>query len=300
MPSAERAGQFSSIAEQISRILGVSFALTRAQRAGGGCINEAWILSGTQERFFVKINASDRREMFEAELDGLHALARAGAVRVPQPVCVGSDGLSSWLVVEYIEFARHRDAADWRRLGTLLAAQHRRLGERFGWRRDNTIGSTPQPNRWNTDWVEFLREQRLGHQLGLAARNGYASALAERGARLLESLPAFFGGHRPQPSLLHGDLWSGNVAFTPAGEPVVFDPAVYYGDREADLAMTELFGGFAAPFYSAYREAWPLDAGYELRRRLYNLYHLLNHLNLFGPAYLDQCRAGIDWLLAQA
>jgi fructosamine-3-kinase len=158
--------------------------------------------------------------------------------------------------------------------------------------------STPQLNAPGGDWVAFWRGRRLGYQLNLAAAKGHGR-LAAGGARLMEKLPAFFVGHTPAPSLLHGDLWSGNAAMTAGGEPVVFDPAVYYGDREADLAMTELFGGFPPPFYEAYRAEFPLDPGYGTRKHLYNLYHVLNHLNLFGGGYGAQAAGMIERLLAE-
>jgi len=170
----------------------------------------------------------------------------------------------------------------------MLAAAHRKAGPRFGWPRDNYIGATPQENAPCAGWAEFWRHRRLEPQLALANRNGYRVE-APPVWRLLE-------GHEPVASLLHGDLWSGNAGFLADGAPVVFDPAVYYGDREADLAMTELFGGFAEEFYAAYSEAWPLDEGYKLRKQLYNLYHLLNHLNLFGGGYLGQVRATLGLL----
>jgi fructosamine-3-kinase len=188
----------------------------------------------------------------------------------------------------------------WARLGERLAVQHRRIADAFGWHRDNTIGSTPQPNPPTPRWVDFLRSARLGYQLQLAMDAGYGRNLADRGSRLLDALGGYFAGYSPFPSLLHGDLWSGNAGFCLDGEPVIFDPAVYYGDREADVAMTELFGGFGSAFHAAYRGAWPLDPGYATRKRLYNLYHLLNHLNLFGSTYLARCQSEIDWLLAQA
>ena len=170
---------------------------------------------------------------------------------------------------------------------------------RFGWPRDNTIGTTPQVNAWGDDWAEFFRDRRIAPQLALAARNGHGGALQRDGERLLAAIPALLAGHAPAPSLLHGDLWSGNAACLATGEPVIFDPAVYYGDREADLAMTELFGGFGADFYAAYRDAWPLPDGYERRRTLYNLYHVLNHLNLFGGGYGAQAETMIARLLAE-
>ncbi|MGB7551997.1 MAG: fructosamine kinase family protein, partial [Chromatiaceae bacterium] len=181
--------------------------------------------------------------------------------------------------------------------GRRLAHLHRQSQARFGWDRDNFIGSTPQPNAEAQDWASFWQTRRLGPQLNLALAQGFGGRLQDRGRRLGEACPALID-HSPQPSLLHGDLWSGNMAFDAAGQPVLFDPAVYYGDREADLAMTELFGGFGADFQAAYREAWPLDPGYQVRRDLYNLYHILNHLNLFGAGYLGQALGMIDRLLA--
>jgi fructosamine-3-kinase len=171
-------------------------------------------------------------------------------------------------------------------------------GAEFGLERDNAIGASAQPNAPSRDWVVFWRAQRLGFQLDLAARNGHVGRILDRGGRLLERLDAFFAGYTPRPSLLHGDLWGGNRGTLANGTPVIFDPAVYYGDREADLAMTRLFGGFGPRFYAAYEDAWPLDAGAAGRRDLYNLYHVLNHLNQFGGGYRTQAEGMIDRLLA--
>ena len=176
---------------------------------------------------------------------------------------------------------------------------HRVTATRVGWHRDNTIGATPQINTPGADWIAFWRQHRLGFQLRLAGENGHRGRLLTQGERLLEQLPVFFSGYEPRPSLLHGDLWSGNAAFMRDGTPVIFDPAVYYGDREADIAMTELFGGFSAEFYRAYDETDPRDPGYATRKLLYNLYHVLNHLNLFGGGYRAQAERVIGELLAQ-
>ena len=194
-------------------------------------------------------------------------------------------GASAYLLLEFLEL---RSGGDFASLGTMLAAMHRRQAERYGWPRDNYIGATAQPNGWSESWMAFWRERRLEPQLALAARNGYRIDVPPVW-QLLE-------GHEPAPSLLHGDLWSGNAGFLPDGAPALFDPAVYYGDREADLAMTELFGGFARQFHSAYEAAWPLAPGYARRKHLYNLYHLLNHLNLFGGGYLAQVRSALRLL----
>ncbi|MGB8408842.1 MAG: fructosamine kinase family protein, partial [Gallionella sp.] len=171
---------------------------------------------------------------------------------------------------------------------------------RFGFDHDNFIGTTPQPNGWKNNWIDFWRENRLGFQLRLAAQNGYGGQLQDLGVRLLDALPVFFNSYTPQPSLLHGDLWGGNHAYLPDGTPVIFDPATYYGDRECDLAMTELFGGYSAEFYAAYRAAYPPDAGYAVRRDLYNLYHVLNHANLFGGGYARQAEQMMQKLLASS
>jgi fructosamine-3-kinase len=176
---------------------------------------------------------------------------------------------------------------------------HRQTGESFGFHRDNYIGATVQPNQLAEDWGSFFRNQRIAFQLNLAQQNGAPGRLLDSGRQLLGRLPACFDNYHPVPSLLHGDLWGGNWGATPAGEPVIFDPAVYYGDRETDLAMTELFGGFDERFYQSYRQSWPLDPGYETRKVLYNLYHILNHYNLFGGGYAAQAEGMIDRLLAE-
>lgn len=283
----------------IREALDAPFAIDSRSAAGGGCINECHVVRGRGRAFFVKVNAPERAEMFAAEAAGLEELARAGAVRVPQPLCHGGCPAASWIVLEHMEL-RPADDKAMRALGHNFARLHRVTRDRYGWDRHNTIGSTPQVNTPADDWVAFWRERRLGYQLRLAASRGHGGRLTASGERLLEKLPAFFAGYRPPPSLLHGDLWSGNAAMETGGEPVIFDPAVYYGDREADLAMTELFGGFSRSFYDAYRSEYPLDAGYATRKALYNLYHVLNHLNLFGGGYGAQAERMIAQLLAHA
>lgn len=286
---------WATIAGHIGSATGKTFTPQRPQQVGGGCINTTAILRDGARGFFVKTNGSERLEMFAAEAAGLAELAATGTLRVPEPICWGQTDTHSYLVLELLELGGPRkDAA----AGRQLAALHRISSETFGWPRDNFIGSTPQPNNQSRDWMGFWRDQRLGYQLALAAHNGYARDLQDAGDRLLADLDNLLT-HQSSPSLLHGDLWGGNLGYLPNGQPVVYDPAVYYGDREADLAMTELFGGFGADFYAAYRDAWPLDPGYRVRKTLYNLYHVLNHLNLFGTGYLDQARGMIDRLLAE-
>jgi protein-ribulosamine 3-kinase len=263
----------------------------------GGCINAGWRLESDEGPIFVKTNAPGTLHMFEAEREGLEELRAAETMQVPQPLATGATASEAWIAMEWIATGRPGPGTQ-ARLGECLAGLHRRVAERFGWHRNNTIGSTPQPNVWATDWPSFLAEQRIGYQLELAVANGYGKRLSAPGGRLVDHIGSFFSDYQPAASLLHGDLWGGNWATDTAGEPFVFDPAVYFGDREADIAMTELFGGFGPDFRSAYQASWPLDPGYDTRRHLYNLYHVLNHLNLFGGGYLSQAESLILRLLA--
>ncbi len=285
------------VASAISNATQRPFAVRGAAPIGGGSINEAFRLEGTdRERYFLKLNDARHYPMFVAEGAGLDAIGATRTLRVPRPIVHGVTGKQSYLVLEYLELSARGHA---RLLGEQLAALHRCSSTRFGFSEDNFIGTTPQPNSWKSDWIAFWRERRLEYQLQLAADNGYGGRLQSLGKRLVEALPAFFTGYTPQPSLLHGDLWSGNHGYLADGTPAIFDPAAYYGDRECDLAMTELFGGYPASFYDAYRAAWPLDAGYTIRRELYNLYHVLNHANLFGGSYVPQAEQTMQQLLAE-
>ena len=235
---------------------------------------------------FEKTGPASALDGFEAEAAGLDALRNAAAVRVPTVYDVGiRDGLA-FISMERLRFEPATDEHA-RRFGQQLADLHGVRAERHGWHRDNTIGPTPQRNSWNDNWASFFAEHRLGFQLRLAAGNGYAGELQTLGEQLADALPGLFKGYAPEASLLHGDLWGGNWGVAD-GEPVIFDPAVYYGDSETDIAMTRLFGGFGPGFYAAYFERRPPDAGSAARLELYQLYHVLNHLNLFGSGYLGQ------------
>ncbi len=289
---------WSHVAAHITRTTGAPFAAGERSEVGGGCINGATVLTDGTRRYFVKYNSASRLDMFEAEAAGLAEIRATGTVYSPEPICWGAAGTQAYLVLEYLDLHGRENGADL--LGEQLAALHRTPQLYFGWQRDNTIGSTPQINTRLDDWIAFWRDQRLGYQLRLAEENGYGGALQRQGERLMTDLPIFFRGYAPQPSLLHGDLWSGNYGVDAAGRPVIFDPAAYYGDREADLAMTELFGGFSPRFYAAYNVHYPLDAGYRVRKTLYNLYHVLNHLNLFGGGYRAQAERMLDRLRAEA
>ena len=221
--------------------------------------------------------------MYAAEAEGLRAL-RAAGVRAPEPFAHGVRAGAAFIEMERLALGGH---SDWPAMGAMLARLHRCTSGRFGWGSDNWIGLAPQQNAFSDDWLAFFRDYRLRPQIERARRNGYSVTMPP--LALLE-------GRTPAPALVHGDLWRGNAGFTADG-PVMFDPAVYYGDREVDLAMSELFGGFPDEFYAAYCSAYPLEPGYASRKNLYNLYHLLNHLNLFGAGYLGQVQATLGLLL---
>jgi protein-ribulosamine 3-kinase len=289
---------WQAISEQIELATGQAFKVVSAHALAGGDINSAFRLQASDKSYFVKLNRADLVTMFEAEFAGLQELASTQTVRVPFPVVCGQAAGHSFLVLEHLEFGYSSKISE-RLLGQQLAQLHQRQQPYFGWHRDNTIGSTLQRNSNNDDWMTFWREQRLGMQLQLAAKNGYGGRLQACGERLCNDAVALFDNYMPQPSLLHGDLWAGNAAADKQGRPVVFDPACYYGDRETDLAMTELFGGFSQDFYAAYQSVWPLDKGFVVRKTFYNLYHILNHLNLFGGGYLRQAESMMAMLLAE-
>ncbi|HEX4944574.1 MAG TPA: fructosamine kinase family protein [Usitatibacteraceae bacterium] len=278
------------------------WSLTAAEPVSGGCIHTALCLegadSGGKTKHFAKLAPIERAPMLLAEAQGLEAIHAAGAVRVPAVVARDDDGETAWLILEWLELVP-LSAASGARLGAALAAQHRVPQAKFGWEKDNYIGSSPQLNGWSEDWLAFWSNRRIHAQLRMAMANRYPSRMIDRGERLLTDCAVFFRTHGPVPSLLHGDLWGGNASALGDGTPVVFDPAVYCGDREADLAMTELFGGFPRDFHSAYRNAWPLDDGYAVRRDFYNLYHVLNHANLFAGAYVEQGSRMIERLLSE-
>jgi fructosamine-3-kinase len=287
----------AALAASLASALGCRVDPVPAAAVHGGCISRCWRWETATGPVFVKQAGPDGLGMLEAERRGLEELRTAAALRAPAPLALGLFEGGVFLALEWIDLASATPAVE-ERLGEQLAALHRHRADRFGFDAGNFIGATSQPNGWCEDWVVFLREARLGFQLDLAAAGGHGGRLQERGRRLLELLEVFFATYRPAPSLLHGDLWGGNWGADRSGAPVLYDPAVYYGDREADIAMTKLFGGFGPRFYSAYVASWPLDQAAGTRRDLYNLYHVLNHLNLFGGSYRAQAESMIDRLLA--
>lgn len=284
---------WNQIAQKISQTTGQYFEIENRLSVSGGCINQGYAISGHGKTYFIKINRADQVEMFKAEILGLQQIFNTQTIRVPKPICYGIGDQSSFLVLEWLEFASANGQA-WVEMGQKLAKMHQKaIGDQFGWDVNNTIGSTPQINTWTSNWADFFAQHRIGYQLKLAKRKGGSFPPVDE---IIEGARNLLKPHNLQPSLVHGDLWSGNAAVTVTGEPVILDPATYYGDREVDLAMTELFGGFPAAFYRGYNEIWPLDSGYQQRKTLYNLYHILNHFNLFGGGYGSQASRMIQQL----
>lgn len=286
---------WTEIAQHISQVAGNEFVVNSRRAVGGGCINQCYAVADSDRTYFVKLNQASQVAMFEAEARGLQQMLDTATIRVPQPIAWGVASSSAYIVLEWLDLGRGGNTQAWEEMGRQLAAMHSRSNSKaFGWEQNNTIGSTPQINTWTTDWVEFYAKHRLGYQFQLAKRRGGHFPQQEK---LLAAIPQLLV-HQPQPSLVHGDLWGGNAAFTTAGEPIILDPATYVGDREVDIAMTELFGGFSAAFYRGYNELFPLDPGYESRKTLYNLYHILNHFNIFGGSYESQANQMIQQILA--
>jgi len=287
--------KWRSLGASLARQLQLSGGDIQAVPVHGGDINQAFRLECGVHKYFVKVNRADLLSMFVAEKAGLDAIRRSHTIRVPEVFLTGHEDNYAYIVMEYIELGGRADAG---RFASAVAAMHCCLQDQFGFECDNTIGSTPQHNSFNIDWIDFWRKHRLGFQLELAQQNGFDAGLIDAGYHLAENLGGFFKTYHPRPSLLHGDLWSGNQGADLDGNPVIYDPACYYGDHEADLAMMELFGHPGEHFFSRYSEHFPIDSGYAERRELYNLYHVLNHANLFGGGYAARAQRTIERLLA--
>lgn len=294
--------QFKSLAEALVSLFGTSVAIQRTDRVAGGDINRAYAVTlNTGDTIFMKANAKEKAASFTAEAAGLFAIAQTGTIRTPKILCAGTDDGEevgySFLLMEFIKRGERRSDY-WETLARELAAMHQADASAFvesgafGFYEDNFIGARPQDNAPAATWVEFFRDKRLAPQFKAAASN-FSKEEMSRATKLLDHLDDFLIEPK-KPSLVHGDLWSGNVMAGPDGKAMLIDPAAYVGHAEADLAMTELFGGFSPEFYQAYREANPLEPGYEKRRDLYNLYQLLNHLNLFGKSYLGPVLSVVD------
>lgn len=287
------------LVKAIQHATGSVSSLDQVTEIRGGSISRAFRLVAAGRRWFLKLNLASCHEMFAAEADGLDALGDCSAIRVPRVIAHGTAGSNAYLLLEYLELFPLRAGDSSREAGHALAEVHRIEGRRFGWHRDNFIGSSPQCNEEDSDWSRFFAGRRLAPQIQEARKRGFKGRFIADGERLVEKLLALFVGYTPKPSLLHGDLWSGNAALDASGKLALFDPAVCYGDRESDLAMMALFGGFPAHMLVAYKEAWPLESGFEERETLYQLYHILNHMNLFGSGYQPQAERMIGALLAE-
>ena len=284
------------VAKLIRDNTGIHSKAFTASPVHGGDINKAWRLTSDSHRFFVKTNRPGLLSMFEAEQIGLDAMRNSQSIRVPEVIGFGLANDFAFIVMEYLDLGGVMDES---LFGCQLATMHRYTNERFGFQINNTIGSTAQINDYCVDWVEFWQKNRFACQLDLAKKNRLNREMINRGEKLNEQVDRFFTDYHPLPSLLHGDLWSGNQSADKTGNPVIFDPACYFGDHEADLAMMELFGRPSQRFFEAYEEVFPIDSGYSTRRELYNLYHILNHANLFGGGYATSARNIIERLLNQ-
>ena len=299
---------YTSLAQALVSMFGNSVAITGTDRLSGGDINKAYGLTlNTGDRIFMKANAKSNADFFTAEAAGLSAIEATGTIKTPEILCTGTDDGEevgySFLLLKFIKSAKPRTDY-WEVFARELAALHKAdtkkimkiaakddevaagsVTGKFGFFQNNFIGARPQDNTPAEKWITFFRDYRLAPQFK-AADSYFRESNRTQITKLLDHLEDFLI-EPVSPSLLHGDLWNGNVMCGPEGKAMLIDPAAYIGHAEVDLAMTELFGGFPERFYDAYREANPLEPGYENRRDLYNLYQLLNHLNLFGPTYLE-------------
>lgn len=285
---------WKQIAAAITQATKQSFTIENTRSVGGGCINQGYQLQGNNQKYFVKLNQAKLVEMFAAEALGLKQMYATQTITVPKPICWGTADNSCYIVLQWLDLGGG-NGHSWTEMGRQLAAMHKAgTSDRFGWERNNTIGSTPQINDWMDNWADFFAQQRIGYQLKLAKWRGGGFPDTNK---VVNAIAQRLRDRQPQASLVHGDLWSGNAAIATDGAPVILDPAAYYGDRETDLAMTELFGGFPAAFYNGYNSEWALDEGYQQRKNIYNLYHVLNHFNLFGGGYGSQAKRMIQQLI---
>ena len=268
----------------------LSEPIKSSSSVSGGCIADSRKLQLESGKvYFLKQLRGNNSGAFDAEERGIKELCKSGTVNVPEVVCKGPD----FLLLQWIEVGYNRSSSSMELLGRQFAELHRYRGKKFGFSEDNLLGNSTQSNKSSKEgslnWAVFYAEYRLEFQTSLAVKKGYATPeLMNLMENLIKKFPDLISGTEEEPALLHGDLWSGNYLIDERGIPWLIDPAVYYGHREADMAMTSLFGGFSNAFYSAYKSAYPIAPGYAEREPLYQLYHLLNHLNLFGTGYFGQ------------
>ncbi|USD66592.1 fructosamine kinase family protein [Vibrio sp. SCSIO 43136] len=285
---------WQSITKQLSDVLMFDFKIEERVRIEGGDISKCYMISDGEQRYFIKVNDREFLPRFEAEADGLRHLSKTDSIFVPEYVHHGISKDCSFIVLNYIPLKPLECDKGNYKLGLQLAKLHN-WGEQkeYGFDQDNYVGATLQPNNWNKNWARFFSEQRIGWQLQLLQEKGIEFGPADL---IVDTVYDVLRGHSPKPSLLHGDLWSGNASNSAFG-PICYDPACYWGDSECDIAMTELFGGFLPDFYQGYESVRPLPFEYQQRKPVYNLYHVLNHCNLFGGHYLDEATALIEQLL---
>lgn len=287
---------WQAISQQLSETLMFTFQIRERTRIMGGDICECYMISDGEQRYFVKVNERKFLPIFEAEADCLRELRLSGTVSVPELVLVGQSKENAFIILNYIATKPLDSGQRSFDFGVNLARLHL-WGEQkeYGFDNDNYIGATLQPNSWMKKWDRFFAEQRIGWQLQLLNEKGVSFGDINT---IVDDTRDLLANHNPKPSLLHGDLWHGNVANTAFG-PLCFDPACYWGDRECDIAMTELFQGFEPEFYKGYESIAPLELGYQQRKQIYNLYHILNHCNLFGGHYLDEATNIIEELYSK-
>lgn len=274
------------ISEQISKCTKQDFICDDIREVKAGDNHHAFKISDGKQRYFVKMNEKIHLANFEAEAEGLEHLSATNLFKVPKIICLGVVSDHSYLVIEHIGMSEGNEQS-WFHFGQSLANQHKHHTQQmYGWQEDNFIGLTPQSNLWQKKWSCFFAEQRIGFMLQLLSEKGHFLADIDN---VVKSIKHLLAGHNPRASMLHGDLWQGNTGFYKT-QPVLFDPAFYFGDRETDLAMTELFGRFPDSFYQGYNDIWSIEDGYQYRKPIYQLYHVLNHALLFGGHYINSAK----------
>ncbi len=286
---------WQAISSQLSETLMFSFDIAEKTRLNGGEINDCYMISDGEQRYFVKTNKRDCLSKFQIEAESIRVMRESNSVFVPELILTGKTKDSAFIVLNYLPTKPLDDGKNSYKFGQQLAKLHA-WGEQkeYGFDQDNYIGTTLQPNKWERKWARFFAEQRIGWQLQLMREKGVNLVNVDDFTQIISNR---LSGHQPKPALLHGDLWHGNVANSVFG-PICYDPACYWGDRECDIAMTELFDGFQPEFYQGYESVLPLDINYEQRKDIYNLYHLLNHYNQFGGHYLEESEQMIKQILS--
>lgn len=290
---------WDDLEQELTSKTGDTASISHRASISGGDINQAFRVQFGDQNYFCKFNKNMPKDFFLTEFRALEMIRSVNVIQSPKPIAVGISGHFHYLILEYIPL---QSTGNIEYFGRQLAQFHRSsinhnsINGFYGFNNDNYIGTMPQQNKPMENWCDFWIDQRIKPQMKMANKLGYAQQLTKYPSTLYRGIQNILDTHYPASVMVHGDLWSGNKSFNNLGEPVIYDPAMYFGDREVDLALSELFGGFAPGFYRAYKEFWALPAGYVQRRDVYNLYHLLNHLNSFGTAYLDRCRSIIDAL----